>query len=465
VRPLPRSLGLRLLLGGAGWIAVALVASWIFIFTSFSTLIEDERRAGLQASLDRIVAEIDPDAAEPIGEGPLTDPRYDTPLSGVYWQVEDLDTGNVVRSRSLWDIELPAGRVGDGRAVVSQLSVPDRPLLIVLSQTIRVTRTDGGERAFQVSVAEERSLEDDPVTKFGTTLALFLSILAVTLFMAALVQVAVGLRPLTTLQHDIAAVRRGEAERLPEGSTLELRPVTSQINDLLDAQEATIGFARERAADLAHGLKTPLAVLGATADRLREQGDTENAETLGLLTEQMNDRIDYQLRIARLRFRTRARGISSSINEAVLRSVAVLRKGRDGERINWAVNLEDRLEVDIDSHDLMELVGIVLENAEKWARSKVAIRGVRLEDTVELVVEDDGKGLTDDEIEKLGQRGVRLDEQSEGHGLGVAIALEILRLNHGGIEMGRSSLGGLSVKTRFVAKGKASTEGASRHRS
>jgi signal transduction histidine kinase len=148
----------------------------------------------------------------------------------------------------------------------------------------------------------------------------------------------------------------------------------------------------------------------------------------------------------------------------VLRSVAVLRKGRDGERINWAVNLEDRLEVDIDSHDLMELVGIVLENAEKWARSKVAIRGVRLEDTVELVVEDDGKGLTDDEIEKLGQRGVRLDEQSEGHGLGIAIALEILRLNHGGIEMGRSSLGGLAVKTRFVAKGKASIQGAPGHR-
>ena len=464
MRPLPRSLGLRLLLGGAGWIAVALVASWVFIFASFSSLIEDERRADLQASLNRIVAEIDPDSAQPIGEGPLTDPRYDTPLSGVYWQVEDLDNGQVARSRSLWDIELPVGRAGDGRAVVSQLTVPDRPLLIVLTQTIRVARADGSERAFQVSVAEERSLDDDPVTKFGTTLALFLSIIAVALFIAALVQVAVGLRPLTTLQHNIAAVRRGEAERLPEGSTLELRPVTSQINDLLDAQEATIGFARERAADLAHGLKTPLAVLGATADRLHEQGDTANAETLSMLTEQMNERIDYQLRIARLRFRTRARGISSSINDTVLRSVAVLRKGRDGERITWMVNLEDRLEVDIDSHDLMELVGIVLENAEKWARSKVSIRGTRIEDSVELVVEDDGKGLTDDEIEKLGQRGVRLDEQSEGHGLGLAIAFEILRLNRGGIEMGRSALGGLSVKTRFVAKGRAPAEDAANHR-
>lgn len=452
MRPLPRSLGLRLLLGGAGWIAVALIASWIFIFASFSSLIEDERRAGLQASLDRIVAEIDPDSTEPIGEGPLTDPRYETPLSGVYWQVEDLDSGAIVRSRSLWDLELPTGRAGDGRAVVSQIEVPDRPLLIVLSQTIRVARANGSERTFQVSVAEERSLDDDPVSKFGRTLALFLSILAVTLFLAALVQVAVGLKPLTTLQHNIAAVRRGEVERLPEGSTLELRPVTAQINDLLDAQEATIAFARERAADLAHGLKTPLAVLGATADRLQERGDTENAQTLAMLTEQMNDRIDYQLRMARLRFRTRARGLTSSINDAVLRSVAVLRKGRQGERINWSVHLEDKLEVDIDSHDLMELVGIVLENAEKWARGKISIRGVRSEETVELVVEDDGEGLTDEQIERLGQRGVRLDERSEGHGMGLAIAFEILRLNRGDIEMGRSTLGGLSVRMRFVAK-------------
>lgn len=454
-----RSLRLRLLLGGAAWIVVALAASWLFIFTSFSVLIEVERRSDLEASLDRIVAELDPDSTEPVPEGPLRDPRYDTPLSGVYWQVEDLGTGEIVRSRSLWDIELPAGNA-DGRAVVTQMSVPDRPTLIVLSQTIRVERANGEERRFQVSVGEERSRNDDPAMRFGTTLAVFLVTLAVTLFIAALVQVQVGLKPLGTLQANIAAVRRGQSERLPESATLELQPVTVQINELLDAQEATMGFVRERAADLAHGLKTPLAVLGATADRLRAQGDAANADALRMLTDQMSERIDYQLRIARLRFRTRAQGVTSSINDVVLRSVAVLRKGRDGERINWVVNLEDRLEVDIDSHDLMELVGIVLENAETWARSKVTIRGERHGDAVDLVVEDDGEGLTDEQIKQLGQRGVRLDERSEGHGMGIAIAFEILRLNRGGMEMGRSAMGGLSVRVRFIAKGRAPLKGA-----
>ena len=463
MRLLPRSLGLRLLLGGAAWIAVALLASWIFIFASFSALIDEDRRADLQASLSRIVAAIDPDSSEPIGDGPLTDPRYDTPLSGTYWQVEDLDSGTITRSRSLWDVELPKGGTGGGLAVMSQVNLPDQPLLVVLSQTIRMARSTGEERHFQVSVAEERSFEDDPVTQFGTTLGLFLVILALTLIGAAMIQVVVGLRPLRTLQHNIAAVRDGVAERLPESRTLELQPVTAQINDLLDAQEATIGFGRERAADLAHGLKTPLAVIGATADRLREQGDTANADTLRLLTDQMNERVDFQLRLARLRFRTRAQGVSSSINEAVLRSVAVLRKGRDGERVNWVVNLEDRLEVDIDTHDLMELIGIVLENAQKWARNRVSILGARHGDAVDLVVEDDGEGMTDDQIVKLGKRGVRLDERTEGHGMGIAIAFEILRLNRGGMEMGRSGLGGLAVKMSFVAKGRAPHEGAPNH--
>ena len=463
MRLLPRSLGLRLLLGGAVWIAIALLASWIFIFASFSAIIEQDRRSDLQASLSRIVAAIDPDSSEPIGEGPLTDPRYDTPLSGTYWQVEDLASGAMVRSRSLWDVELPKGGAGNGLAIMSQVSLPDQPLLIVLSQTIRMARSDGTERRFQVSVAEARSFEDDPVTAFGTTLALFLVILALTLFAAAMIQVGVGLRPLRTLQKNIAAVRGGAAERLPASPTLELQPVTAQINDLLDAQEATIGFARERAADLAHGLKTPLAVLGATADRLREQGDAGNGDTMRLLVDQMNERIDYQLRIARLRFRTRAQGVTSSINEAVLRSVAALRKSREGERINWVVNLEDSLEVDIDRHDLMELVGIVLENAQKWTRNKVSMVGARRGDMVDLVVEDDGEGMSDEQIEKLGRRGVRLDERSEGHGMGIAIANEILRLNRGVMEMGRSGLGGLAVKMSFVAKGRAPAQGAPDH--
>jgi len=443
------SLRLRLLLGGAAWIAVALAASWLFIFASFSFLIDADRRADLDASLDRIVAEIDPDATIPLPDGPLSDPRYDTPLGGVYWQVTDLESGAVIRSRSLWDIELNVTPPPDGRADFRQIAVPDRPTLIMLTRVVRFERNNGTERAFLISIAEERSTESDPVGTFGANLAGFLFVLALALLVAAAVQVHFGLQPLHTLKTNIAAIRGGQAERLPQDVSNELKPVTEEINELLDAHDATNGFARERAADLAHGLKTPLAILAATADRLRQQGDATNADALRLLTEQMNERVDYQLRLAQLRFRTRALGVSSSVNEAVLRSVAVLRKDRDGERINWLVDIEDRLDVDMDRHDLMELIGILLENAHRWANQKISIHGARNGGTVDLFIEDDGEGLTDEQIDKLGQRGVRLDERSHGHGLGLAIAFEIMRLNRGSLALGRSGMGGLSVTVKF----------------
>jgi signal transduction histidine kinase len=447
---LPRSLRLRLLLGGAVWILVALLASWIFIVMTFASLIDAERRADLQASLDRIIGEIDPDATEPVPEGALRDPRYDTPLSGVYWQVEDTETGEMMRSRSLWDAVLPRGGA-DGRAALTQVSAPGGAILIVLNQIVRVARRDGTERALAVAVAEERDAGAEPVRYFALTLALFLAALAATLFGAALLQVRLGLQPFSLLQRGIAAVRDGAAERLPEPDTVELKPVAAQINELLDAQDTTLSFVRQRAADLAHGLKTPLAVMAATADRLRAQGDTENGAVLEMLTEQMNARIDYQLRIARLRFRTRAHGVHASVNEAVLRSVAVLRKSHEGERINWVVEFEDGLEADIDPHDLMELIGVLLENAARWANRQVVIRGIRYDGHVGLTVEDDGDGLTDDQIRQLGQRGVRLDERSEGTGLGLAIAFEIARLNGGVMNFGRSASGGLSARVELVA--------------
>jgi signal transduction histidine kinase len=218
---------------------------------------------------------------------------------------------------------------------------------------------------------------------------------------------------------------------------------------LIDAQEGTIAFARERAADLAHGLKTPLAVLSATSERLRTGGDVANADLLQMLAAQMNARIDYQLRIARLRFRTRAQGSSSSLNETVLRSVAVLRKSVAGERLNWLVDLEEDLRADIDEHDLMELAGIVLENASQWAGASVRVNAARETGAVSLTVEDDGAGLSDELIARLGVRGVRADESSTGEGLGLAIAFEIVRLNRGAIGIDRSRFGGTRIIVRL----------------
>jgi signal transduction histidine kinase len=308
-----------------------------------------------------------------------------------------------------------------------------------------------GVRHFNVAIAEARGRDDDPIHRFGTNLVIALCVLGAVLLTAATIQVHFGLRPLDILRRQIGDVRQGAMQRLPLAAADELVPVVDQINELLEAQEATIAFARERAADLAHGLKTPLAVLSASSERLRLSGDRANADVLMMLAEQMNARIEYQLRIARLRFRTRAQGTSSLLNDTVLRSVAVLRKSHDGERLNWGVDLQETLRADIDEHDLMELAGVVLENASKWATSRILVSGQREGDQIELCVEDDGAGVSDEFISRLGVRGTRLDESRPGEGIGLAIAFEIARLNRGLIDIERSYLGGARVRVVLPA--------------
>jgi signal transduction histidine kinase len=440
-----QSLRLRLLLWGAGSIALALLIAGFFILGSFSASLEAARRDDLQASLDRLTAAIDPSSVDLTASDPLSDPRYDTPLSGLYWQIEDRDTGLRIRSRSLWDQQLPVRvEIGDSAGRLSEVTGPQGKLLIAFSRSLTIEGPQGN-RHFNVAVAEALDQDSNPFSRFGINLTFALLVLGVVLTIAAAVQIQFGLRPLSILRQQIADVRHGASTRLQPATAGELEPVVTQINELIDAQEATIAFARERAADLAHGLKTPLAVLSASAERLRAGGDAANADLLQMLADQMNSRIEYQLHIARLRVRTSAQGTSSSLNETVLRSVAVLRKSVAGERLNWLVHLEEDLRVDIDEHDLMELAGIVLENASQWATASVRINGTRTAEAAILAVDDDGAGLSDEMIARLGVRGVRLDESSAGQGLGLSIAFEIVRLNRGTIAIDHSRFGGMRL--------------------
>lgn len=446
------SLRLRLLIGGAAWIVLALVVAGIFISASFEASINAARRDDLEASFDRLVASIDPATGALASAEPLADPRYNTPLGGLYWQVDDADAGTSTRSRSLWDETLPLSSIPRHGADATLATIPGpggTPLLVFArSVTVAAGQTS---RHFDVGVAEARSVDDNPILSFNTSLLIALVILGATLLAAAVLQVNFGLAPLGRLRRSVAAVRNGAIPRLAPPRTEELEGVVQQVNELLDAQEATITFARERASDLAHGLKTPLAVLSATSARLRESGDRINADLLEMLTDQMNARIDYQLRMARLRFRTRAQGVKSSVNEVVLRSVTVLRKSVAGERLNWLVDLDENLEVDMDPHDLMELAGILLENATQWAHERVRLRCARDGDWIAVVIEDDGVGISDDAIARLGVRGTRLDETKSGEGIGLAIAYEVVRLNRGTISATRGDMGGLRLSVRLPA--------------
>jgi signal transduction histidine kinase len=446
----PRSLRLRLLGGAALWILLALVVAGFVIGWMFTANVERSMRAGLTASLNRLVAQIDPVAAAPVRTDPLPDPRYETPMSGAYWQIEALADGSNWRSRSLFDHVLETA-IATAPGGVERFSTLPGPADQALSAMVReVTfNSDDTQRRFRVTLAEDRGLLDESIRQFGGELVLALAFLGLALILAAWLQVQMGLRPLGTLRQGIGAVRRGEAQMLPTTYPTEVLPLVGEVNELLTQQQKSMEFARARAADLAHGLKTPLSVLRNLAADMKETRDANAGAEIDEIVGEMDDRVEYQLRLSRLRMRTPTHQLSASLNDTVNRTIAVLRRTQEGEELDWQAKLAPGLKVDIDPHDLMELVGVVLENAAKWGKSRVTITGRANDATAELRVADDGPGLTEDQIGRLGVRGQRHDESRRGSGLGLAIALEVVALNAGTMHFARAEEGGLEVIVRL----------------
>ncbi|HWA17892.1 MAG TPA: HAMP domain-containing sensor histidine kinase [Devosia sp.] len=433
------SLRLRLLGLSALSVAGALVLAGLAIGALFVANSEASVRASLSASLSRLVALIDPATGGP--SAPMADPRYEQPASGIYWQVRNLSTDAIERSRSLWDFTLDAGGAGDDGA--EHFLTLEGPAGQSLSALARTVRFEGAP--FRVVVAEDRSTLNETVTRFGWQLAIALTVLGLALLGAVWFQLRLGLAPLERIRAGIGAVRHKPEQRLADDYPREVMPLVGEVNALLDAQDAAMQFARSRAADLAHGLKTPLSVLEGVSEKLAQSGDAETAATVSELTAEMSDRIDYQLRLSRLRLRAESHRLSASLNQAVTRSVSVLQKTRAGELLTWDVRSGIECLVDMDAHDLIELVGVLLENAAKWAAETVTIAIVPDKGNAVLSIADDGPGLAEEQMAQLGERGLRLDESRKGSGLGLAIAHEIVALNRGSIAFARAGQRGLQV--------------------
>lgn len=441
----PRSLHVRLLGIAALWVVIAVVLVGLALLYLLTITLEHNTEEDLAAGVTRLVAQIDAAATLPV-TGTLPDPQYQTPASGQYWQVIDIAAGTVQRSRSLWDRELEVGLPDrDGASHLETIDGPDAQRLVALTRRISF-ETPLGRRSFAVTVARDRLEIDTAVQRYAGDMAVALLVLALAMLAAAWAQVTLGLKPLELLQRHVEAIRHGRARRLGNDFPVEIQPLVGEVNDLLQAREASLEFARARAGELAHSLKTPLAVLAATAEQQRLAGNAELAETLAGLGRELDDRIDYQLRLARLNLRARSHSLRTSLNQAILRPAAVLQKTADGERLDWRLDLGADEEVDMDARDLLELTGILLENACKWADSCVSVRSGRIDGQAFFLVADDGPGLAPEEAATLGIPGKRLDASKPGHGLGLAIAKDMLALNGGTIAFERAAEGGMAVR-------------------
>lgn len=445
----PAGLRLRLLLGAAAWIGGALLIAGFGISYLFSAHVERTARLDLTAQLNRLIALVDIKADPPALRQPLADPRFGVPFGGLYWQITDIKSGETGRSRSLWDgaLVLKQPLVVPGQVYQVELSGPDGAPAIGLARRLDFHADDGTTREFAIVMAENRAGIEAAIAAFRSDLARALLILGIVLVLAAWAQVTIGLAPLNKIRKGIAAIRTGGNRRLEGRFPREVMPLTDEVNALIENQENSIAFARARAADLAHALKTQLTVLAAEAHELRLRGLDAEAHKIETIMVAMSETINHQLSLSRLRFRTRAEHYAVALDEVLSKLVKTLSRTPHGERIAWHLKLPEGENVDLDRPDLNELLGILLDNASQWAKSQVRIDATRHAQTILLTIADDGPGLEPEQIARLGERGQRLDERKSGTGIGIAIAQEIVELNHAQLHFDRDPrLGGLRVR-------------------
>lgn len=433
-----RSLRLRLLLGAAAAIAIALFISWITLVLLFERHIQRNTEADLIRHGQQLISELTftPEGID-VNPEATGDRRFNQPASGVYWQITR--GALVLRSRSLWDnaLAVPAGI--DGTRWHHRRA--DGPFDQRVLEVSRAVQHSGQEAPALVQIAiNERDLLDAR-SEFARELGLFLVLLWATLSTAAWLQVRIGLRPLKVIESSIDELKTSPASRLEVSRfATEISPLAEQINALADAREADLRAASERAANLAHALKTPLSALRALSRRVAAMGNADLADGLESSIQAASDTVERELSRA-LAAASQDRGPTEAA-PVIERLVSVLRRTESGSRITFDIAFPSGTRLPVSQAQLLELAGPVLENAVRFAASKVHVSG----GPRQLVIEDDGPGLGTAEREQVILRGQRADERPGGHGLGLSIANDLAQATDGKMELDTSGLGGLRVR-------------------
>ena len=440
------SLRLRLLVAWAVFIAVTLQVADIGLRVLFKRSITERTASELAADLRQLRRGMDvaPSGAVTILRAP-TDPQFDIVFGGRYWQIDE-GAAALLRSPSLKDatLELPKNfEPGEKLQKFSLIGPEDQNLFgVVRTHTLNAS-SNGPPRVLTIMTAVDAAEIQEDTDKFAADLFKSLAGLALLLLSGAIIHVTIGLRPLETLRAKVAEVRAGRARHIDGDYPEEVMPLVSETNALLEGQEIALQAARARAGDLAHGLNTPLAVMAAKSRGLKRKGEIEVANEIDLQIEAMRRHIERELARARARGPSRV-GITPIDASLLTRNlITALDSLPRDVPIDWIDEMPRELALAVDGDDFNNIAGNLLENAHKWAKSRVCISARREARGAEFIVEDDGPGVPEDQIDRVVQRGERADTSVGGFGLGLAIVNDLVELYGGTLQLSRSPLGGL----------------------
>ena len=352
-----RSLKVRLLAVGAVVILIALGITGFGLSFLFERHVERRINAELDTYISQIASRIRFDeTGKPHLDGRLVDPRFEKIYGGLYWQVNNETAGSSARSRSLWDINLvlPVDTPGYGTVHAHKTRGPENTSLLVHERRLKFSAPQAQQIArliVAIDVGELKRLSQD----FAVDVAVALLVLFLFLLIAGAVQVAVGLRPLSLIKTSIVAIRNGTATRIDEDVPIEVSPLASEVNNLLQAQETAMENARHRAGDMAHGFKTPLTALKADIKKLRDEGSYEIAQDIEDISNFMLRQIEREL--TKVRIRNTAAMTEIRLSPVIDVIVTTLKRVPEGAEKTFLVECPPDLQVKMDKDDLTELLG------------------------------------------------------------------------------------------------------------
>jgi signal transduction histidine kinase len=385
----------------------------------------------------------------------LSEPLFDLPLSGWYWQTTKLNPAKpeVKSSRSLWDsglphledLHVPTGPDGTRKRYVPG---PEDQRLRLVERTVDL----GDEGRYLVAVAGDAQEVEDEAQSFDRALTVTFGVLATALLLTTMFQVRFGLAPLKRISAGLAAIRAGTAERLQGRFPEEIAPLARETNALIDANREIVERARTHVGNLAHALKTPLSVI---VNEATARGDDPLAMKVREQAAVMRDQVQHHLERARIAARATVIGTVTEVAPVVTALARSMEKIHRDRGIAIDIEAAPAAKFRGERQDLEEMVGNLVDNACKWAQSRVAIEVLAAHaeaapagNTLRVVVDDDGPGLTPSQRERVqvARRGNRLDETKPGSGLGLSIVTDLAALYGGALTLGTAPIGGLRAE-------------------
>ncbi len=437
-----KSIQSRLFIGVVLVLSVLLIGQWFWLSSSIDRFIETQISDELKQESETILANIERLPSGVVIQQALLNDRYLRPFSGLYYRVDS--DGDTWLSRSIWDYSFAKVNVRQGEPQLSLSRGPSQQQLMLLSRQYQKF-----DRLFTITVGKDISHVLAEKSRTQQMFSLFSGLGLVFFIVIQTWLIRKVLQPLARVKRQLRQLEQGEITALNENAPSEIKPLLTELNHLLLGFTQKTARSRKALGNLAHSLKTQLALLNQTADAtdtdvsLIQHRVHQHSETIKKI-------LDKELKRARL-VGLAIPGNIVVINDVITDLTTTLELIYQDKQVIIERDISTRATVKIDREDVTELLGNVLDNAAKWCEKEVYVR-VLVDSEVIIIIEDDGPGCDCSDLSQLTQRGYRADESVAGSGLGLSIVHDILTQYRGRIAFDHSEkLGGLQVVLHLQA--------------